>query len=279
MVKRRPSVEPPPSTAWLHGFLGRQLRRYRDLAGQTQAEMAVVACVSAKHYFAFEMAERLPTRDTVTVLDEALGARGALVEIRDEMTKSPHPGWFQKLLEMERQATEIWQYEVQVMPGLLQTKDYARAVLEAAPRPRVTRTVDEDLALRLERQTLLSGPDAPEFWFVIDEAVLLRSPEDSAVMRGQLEHLIEVAQLSNIILQVLPIARGLHAMMGGPATILKFGGFGSDDVVYVEPIGQGHLAYDPVTVRHLTRRFDILRSDALSAAETAQLIRTKLETL
>ncbi|NUU25797.1 MAG: helix-turn-helix domain-containing protein [Streptomycetaceae bacterium] len=269
----------PQSPSWLHGFLARQMRRYRELAGKTQTDLANAACVSLKHYCSFELGERMPSRDTVEVVDDALGARGALVAIRDEMVKSPHPGWFTRLLELERGATEIWQYEAQVVPGLLQTEDYARAVLEAAPRQRFTRTVDEDLAVRLSRQELLTAEDAPVFWIVLDEAVLMRSPEDPRVMADQLEHLIRLAKLPNLTLQVLPLVRGLHSMLSGPATLLKFGGFGSDDVLYVEPIDQGLLAYDPVTVRFITRRLDLLRTEALSRAETVNLMRAKLESM
>lgn len=278
MVRRKPNTE-PPSTAWLHWFLAKQLRRYREMAGQTQTAMADTACVSIKHYFSFETAERLPTRDTVKVLDAALGARGALVEIREEMTESPHSGWFGRLLAMESHAVEIWQYEPQVVPGLLQTEAYGLSVLNSAPRQNFTRSVDEDLATRLARQSIVSGPDAPQFWFVLDEAILLRRPRDPDVMVDQLTRLLNVADLSNVTLQVLPLSCGLHAMLEGSCTILKFGGYGSDDVVYLEPVGQGLLAYDPETVLYSTRRFDLLRAEALSPAETARLLRSNLESL
>lgn len=277
-VGRRKNTE-PPSTSWLHGFLGRQMRRYREMAGKTQGELADVAHVSLKHYCSFELAERMPSRDVVTVVDDALDARGSLVAVRDEMVDSPHPGWFKKLLEMERLATEIWQYEAQLVPGLLQTEHYARAVLEAAPRQKLTRTVEEDLTVRLSRQDLLTREDAPAFWFVLDEAVLLRGPDDPSVMADQLRHLLEMAKLPNVTIQVLPLAQGLHSLLAGAVTLLKFGGFGADDVLYVEPIDQGLLAYDPVTVRYTTRRLDLLRTEALSRAMTAELIRAKLESM
>ncbi|MEU8137158.1 DUF5753 domain-containing protein [Streptodolium elevatio] len=192
------------------------------------------------------------------------------------MVEPPDETWFDKLKEMERQATEIWEYEVQLVPGLLQTRDYARAVLESAPRQKLTRTVEDDLAVRMGRQGLLTKPEAPQFLFVLDEAVLLRSPTEPKVLAGQLEHLLRVADLPNVMLQIIPLERGWHSMLSGPATLLKFD-YGADDVVYVEPNGQGLLSYDPVTVRYITRRLDLLRSEALSGAETIQVIRSKLE--
>lgn len=275
MVTRRRNTEATP-TAWLHRFLGKQLLRYRNLAGKTQAEMAAVAHVSTKHYCAFELAERMPSRDTIEVLDHALDARGALVAIRDELVEPPNETWFDKLKEMEQQAAEIWQYEVQVMPGLLQTEGYARAVLESAPRQKVTRTVEEDLAVRMRRQELLTRAEAPDFLFVLDGAVLLRTPGDPRVLADQLQHLLRVAELPNVTLQVIPLERGWHSMLSGPTTLLKFD-YGADDVVYVEPNGQGLLSYDPVTVRYITRRLDLLRSEALSGAESIKLIRSRLE--
>ncbi|MCF2527324.1 helix-turn-helix domain-containing protein [Yinghuangia soli] len=276
MAMRRDSAPQPPS--WIHGFLARQMRRYREMAGRTQVDVSSVLHISFKHYSAMELGTRIPSRDVMEVMDDTLDARGALVAIREEMVRSPHPEWFQKLRELEVQATGIWQFEVQVVPGLLQTEGYARAVLEAAPRRRLTRTVEEDLAIRIERQALLTAPEGPEFWFVLDESTLDRRPADRTVMAGQLERLLEVAQFPNVTLQVLPLARGFHAMLDGPATILKFD-HGSDDVVYVEPIGQGLISYDPATITYVTRRCDLLRAEASPPAESMALIRSKLESL
>jgi transcriptional regulator with XRE-family HTH domain len=276
MAFRRESAPQPPS--WIHGFLGRQMRRYREMAGRAQTDVADAIHISFKHYSAMELATRVPSRDTIEVLDHEVDARGALIAIREEMVRSPHPEWFQKFRELEQQATAIWQYEVQVVPGLLQTEAYARAVLSAAPRRRLTQTADDDLAVRLDRQKLLTRHEAPDFWFVLDEAILDRRPEDPRIMAEQLDHLGRVATAPNVTLQVLPLARGLHAMLDGAATIMKFDQ-GSDDVVYVEPIGQGFVAYDPVTVVYATRRFDMLRAEALPPKDSALLIRSKLEML
>jgi transcriptional regulator with XRE-family HTH domain len=146
------------------------------------------------------------------------------------------PPWFQSYLGLEAAATLIRTYEIQFVPGLLQTADYARAVTllghAGADADEIERRVD----LRRQRQQILSRPDPPQLWVVIDEAVLRRPIGGVEVMKAQIEHLIEASKLPNIRMQIIPFHAGGHAAAGGPFAILRFPEPELPDVVYVEQL-------------------------------------------
>ncbi|MTE17950.1 helix-turn-helix domain-containing protein [Streptomyces sp. TRM43335] len=146
------------------------------------------------------------------------------------------PGWFDRHIGLEEAAAVIRVYEVQFVPGLLQTEDYARAViLLGHPRASVHEN-DRRVRLRMDRQELLTRPDAPRLWAVLDEAALRRPLGDTEVMRGQLRHLIDMARRPNVTLQVAPFSVGGLAAAGGPVTILRFPEPDLPDVVYLEQL-------------------------------------------
>ncbi len=144
------------------------------------------------------------------------------------------PHWFEAYVGLEEAASQIRAYEVQFVPGLLQTEDYARAVtmLGYSNPKEITRRV----GLRLSRQALLTRPDPPSLWVVLDEAVLRRPIGGLTVMRAQLEHIIETSQLPNVTVQVVPFTAGGHAAAGGPFSVLRFGEYDLPDVVYLEQL-------------------------------------------
>ncbi|WP_455359944.1 helix-turn-helix domain-containing protein [Streptomyces sp. SYSU K21746] len=146
------------------------------------------------------------------------------------------PGWFQTYIGLEGAASLIRIYEVQFVHGLLQTEAYAHAVVSRgipdAPKAEIERRV----ALRLERQKVLVSERAPHFHAVLDEAALRRPYGDRAVMRGQLEHLIEISERPNITLQVMPFSFGGHAGEGGAFTMLRFPESDLQDLVYLEQL-------------------------------------------
>lgn len=146
------------------------------------------------------------------------------------------PGWLEQYLDLEQAASLIRVYEVQFIPGLLQTGDYARAVIRLgfpdAPDGEVERRVE----LRLRRQEILHGDDPVRLWVVIDEAALRRPIGGAGVMRAQLVRLIEACRLPHVRLQVLPFSVGGHAAAGGCVTMLRFSESEVDDVVYLEQL-------------------------------------------
>jgi transcriptional regulator with XRE-family HTH domain len=160
------------------------------------------------------------------------------------------PQWFRVYVDLESTATLIRTYEGQLVPGLLQTEDYMRAVIAGAQLDEQAEEGERRVALRMGRQTLLTRPDAPRLWAVIDEAALRRPVGSPEVMRGQLERLIDATKLANVVLQILPFVAGAHPGMVGAFSILRFADQELPDVVYVE-----HLT----NALYLDRRDDVNR--------------------
>lgn len=146
------------------------------------------------------------------------------------------PSWFEMYVGLEEAASVIRAYEVQFVHGLLQTPDYARAVILLANGGAPEEEIERRVALRMTRQARLRGPDAVKLWTVIDEAALRRPLGGRAVMRAQIDHLLEMADHPNITLQIVPFERGGHAAAGGPFTILRFDERELPDVVYLEQL-------------------------------------------
>lgn len=146
------------------------------------------------------------------------------------------PSWFQSYLGLEAAAALIRSYEVQFVPGLLQTREYARAVVLLGHGAAGPGEIDRRVALRMQRQQLLHRDNAPQLWAVVDEAALRRPIGGAEVMRGQLTALIEATKSPNIRLQVIPFAAGGHAAAGGAYTILRFGDQELPDIVYIEQL-------------------------------------------
>lgn len=144
------------------------------------------------------------------------------------------PNWFETYLGLEQAASVIRTYEPQLVPGLLQTEDYARAIMLLRHLHVSHGEIERRVALRMARQAFLSQPGAPDLWVALDEAALRRPLGDQKVQQAQLLHLIEMAQRSNITLQIVPFDVGAHAAIGGPFTILRFSEPDLPDVVYLE---------------------------------------------
>lgn len=144
------------------------------------------------------------------------------------------PGWFETYLGLEQAAAVIRGYEPQFVPGLLQTADYARAVIGLVHGDEPDEEIDRRIALRMRRQRILTDVNAPTVWLVIDEAALRRPYGGRAVLRGQITHLLEVSEAATVTLQVVPYEVGGHAAAGGGFAILRFAAPELPDVVYLE---------------------------------------------
>jgi hypothetical protein len=146
------------------------------------------------------------------------------------------PGWFQSYLGLEAAACLIRTYEVQFVPGLLQTRDYARSVVLLGHGRARAEEIDRRVELRMRRQSILDRPDKVQLWAVVDEAVLRRPIGSPAVMQAQLEALVEATQRRNVRLQVVPFRAGGHSAAGGAFSILRFPDQELPDIVYVEQL-------------------------------------------
>jgi transcriptional regulator with XRE-family HTH domain len=146
------------------------------------------------------------------------------------------PRWFELYIGLEKAASIIRTYEVQFVHGLMQTEDYARAVILIANAHAPAEEIDRRVSIRMKRQQLLTQPGAPELWAVLDEAALRRAPCGRDRMRAQLEHLLQITDLPNVTLQIVPFHVGPHAAAGGPFTILRFSEPDLPDLVYLEQL-------------------------------------------
>jgi hypothetical protein len=144
------------------------------------------------------------------------------------------PGWFQSFLGLEAAASMIRSYEVQFIPGLLQTNDYARAVIQLGYPAASPREIERRVGLRMRRQELLTRKRPPKFWAVVDEAALRRPIGGTEVMAAQIATLADLAKLRNVTVQVIPFVAGGQVAAGGPFTILRFPEEDLSDIVYIE---------------------------------------------
>jgi transcriptional regulator with XRE-family HTH domain len=172
------------------------------------------------------------------------------------------PSWLKPYLGMEQAATLIRSYDPQLVPGLLQTPEYARAVF-SPPGGSSGKRAERQLAVRMRRQEILHRADPPSLWAVIDEAALRRPVGGAAIMRAQIEHLLEISRLRHVNIQVLPFRAGGHAAGGGPVILLRFAGDQLPDVVYLEqlagavyPSSPAELAYYWDILNHLATKAD-----------------------
>jgi hypothetical protein len=182
------------------------------------------------------------------------------------------PHWFQSYLGLEAAAALIRTYEVQFIPGLLQSRDYARAVVllghGRAPQEEIEHRVD----LRMARQRILTRPDAPQLWAVVDEAALRRPIGGPEVMYGQITALIEATKLPNVRLQVMPFAAGGHAAAGGAFTILRFPDQDLPDVVYIEQLISALYLDKRDDVDHYAAAMERVCVEAEPPARTADIL-------
>ncbi|MFF4279577.1 helix-turn-helix domain-containing protein [Streptomyces kronopolitis] len=187
------------------------------------------------------------------------------------------PGWFETHIGLEEAASVIRTYEVQFVPGLLQTPDYARAVTQLGHPRASAEEIERRVRLRVQRQELLTGPDAPRVWAVIDEASLRRPLGGPEVMEGQLRHLLTMAELPNVTLQIAPFSLGGLAAAGGPITILRFLEPDLPDIVYLEQLTSALYLDKRDDVDHYLAVMDRLSAQSESPRESLVILERLLK--
>lgn len=230
-------------------LLGSQLRRLREAHGISTEEAGYEIRGSHSKISRMELGKvGFKERDIADLLTlygvDDPAERASLLELAREANTPGWwhrygdilPSWFEVYLGLEEAASLIRTYEVQFVPGLLQTADYARAVVRLGFPEASDDDVQRRVSVRMTRQERFTSPGAPMLWAVLDEAVLRRPLGGAKVMRAQIEHLIKMAGLPNVTLQVVPFGAGGHAAAGGPFTILRFAEPGLSDVVYLEQL-------------------------------------------
>lgn len=206
-------------------------------------------------------------RDEMLALARQSGSSGWWSGFDDVMTD-----WFQEYIGLEAAASIIRSFELQFVHGLLQTEPYAREVTllgyASAPEAEIDRRVD----LRMKRQRLITGPRSPRLWSVIDEGALRRPVGSASVMRGQLERLLELSELRQITIQVVPFSRGAHAAAGGAFTLLRFAEPDVPDIVYLEQLTGAQYLDKQADVDRYAEAMTKLTVAALDPAETKDFI-------
>ncbi|MFF9338889.1 MULTISPECIES: helix-turn-helix domain-containing protein [unclassified Streptomyces] len=271
-------------------LLGSQLRRLRESRGITREAAGYSIRASESKISRMELGrvsfkardiEDLLTLYGVTEETE----RGALLGLAREANLAGWwhsfgdvlPGWFQTYIGLEAAASLIRVYEVQFVHGLLQTEEYAHAVVSRGMPGASRAEIDRRVALRLERQKVLVSERAPHFHAILDEAALRRPYGDRAVMRGQLKHLIEVSEHPGVTLQVMPFSFGGHAGESGSFTMLSFPESDLSDVVYLEQL-TGALYLDKrEEVGQYAAVMEKLAKDSPDPAESRDLLRGLLQ--
>jgi transcriptional regulator with XRE-family HTH domain len=257
-------------------FFGTELKRRREDAGITQVELGTRVFVSGGYIGQFEQAIRKPQLDVAQRIDEALQTDGIFERLCRKLIDDPrYADYFAGVVELERLATKICEFAPTVVPGLLQTADYARAVTIAANPFKPDSHVDEIVAARLERSLILADATRPEYWMALHESVLRVPVGGPQVAAAQLEHIARLLRERVAMVTVLPYEVGAHASMGGMLKLMSFED--APPVAYTETEYSGTLIDDPAVVMHAQRTYDLLRVAALSPEASLPLIESAAE--
>jgi transcriptional regulator with XRE-family HTH domain len=266
-----PASDPASSTL---AFFGAELRLQREAAGLSQTQLAKYVHCAPSLLSRIESATRVPQEDLAGRLDDALGTDGLFTRLWPVMIRNAFPAWFRPFVQLEEQAATIQAFELQVAPGLLQTEEYARALIAGArpDRPKL----EELVAARMHRQRILERDKPPQFWVVMDETAIRRNFGGPAVMRAQLTRLLEAAEIPGIVLQVVPSEVRNHPALNGFWTMSFEEG---PDVVYLDGFYEGQLRAEPDVVTAAHRAYDLLRAIALPPGTSADLIASAIKEL
>lgn len=276
-------------------LLGARLRKLREAAGVSRQDAGYAIRASESKICRMELGRSSPKpRDIGDLLhlykvseDECATLLAMARQAADpgwwHAYSDVIPAWFAPYLALEQAADIIRVYEVQFMPGLLQTPDYAHAVIRVGAidiDPALeTGDIDQQVALRMGRQRILHGSRPSRLWAVIDEAVLRRPVGGTQVARAQLEHLMEMSRLSNVNVQVAPLSGGSQAFAGGPVTMLRFAEDELADVVYLEQHATATYLHKQAERLYYWNVLNRLATQACQPSETEPIIREILRDL
>jgi transcriptional regulator with XRE-family HTH domain len=271
-------------------LLGAQLRRLRTAKGITREDAGEAIRASHAKISRLELGRvGFKTRDvddlltlygvsepdaraTFLMLAEQANAPGWWHKYGDLL-----PTWFELYVGLEEAASIVRTYEIQFIPGLVQTEDYARAVIMLGHSAASIDEIDRRISLRMARQRRLTAPDGPTLWALLDEAALRRPLGPKEVMRAQIDRLLELTESPNITLQILPFGQGGHAAAGGPFTILRFNERDLPDVVYMEQLTSALYLDKREETDPYMKVMDRLCVEASSVAESRRFLDTLRE--
>lgn len=247
----------------------RALKAARAGADVSQEGLAALIKWSPSTVAAIETGRRRPTMEFAVAADQALGTGGLLAGLLEEGERRSGPSWFESWPDHEERAVRLCYFEPCLVPGLLQTEEYARAVVSAGGLYRSNR-VEELVNLRMSRQRLFQRENPPECVFVVDESALRRPVGGPAVMDRQLGRLLEAVELPPVRLHVLPLTVGAHASMGGGFVLAQLPG--NDRLLCLDNAARGQIADYPEWIGLVQRKWEHLLGEALSESASIDLI-------
>jgi transcriptional regulator with XRE-family HTH domain len=249
----------------------RQLRSWRQQHGWTQVELGTKLGYSASLISGIETMDKTPTADFAARCDELFQAPGTFVTLQELVAREAYPAFFAPVIPFERDAIRIHGWELGAVPGLLQTEDYARALIRSGRPMDDTAEIDRLVAARIGRQEIVHAHNRPLLWYVLDESVVRHIVGGPAIMGAQLDKLLEISGAPGLVLQVLPFTADNHAGADGPISLYEF--TGGPSVCYTECYGGGRIVEGPAEVAVLMTVISLVRASALSERESRELIR------
>ena len=257
-------------------FFGTELKRRREDAGFTQVELGARVFVSGGYIGQFEQAIRKPQLDVAQRIDELLQTGGFFERTwRKLIDDKRYADYFAAVVELERLATKLCDFAPVLVPGLLQTAAYARAVTLATNPFANEEYVRERVTARLERAHILDDATRPEYWAILHESVLRIPVGGPEVMAEQLEHIAATTRERKVLVTVLPYSAGAFAAMAGMVTLMEFED--APPTAYTEAVYSGNLLDDPALVKRMQGTYDLLRVAALSPEASLALIASAAE--
>ncbi|WP_328664909.1 helix-turn-helix domain-containing protein [Streptomyces sp. NBC_00328] len=262
--------EPHPSDS-LRTF-GAVVQALREHAGLSRGDLGTLVRYSKHTVESVELGRRMPDEAFVERAEEALGNTGALRRSARHLTRGEAglAAWFRRWARLEREAVSLCTYECRLVPGLLQSQAYARAVFEGTIPLRTDAELEAQLAARMERQAIMRDRPTVPFSFIVEEHVFRRRFGDAEAMRELYDHVLERSAPRNVTFQVVPLEAGLHACLDGPLQVLETPA--GQRLGYSEGQKNGRLISDLKEVSVLCQRYDTLRSQALSPKESRDLL-------
>ncbi|PNG16375.1 helix-turn-helix domain-containing protein [Streptomyces cahuitamycinicus] len=268
-----PGWEVDPDDDWalaVVATVGRQLRLRREAAGLRAGEFAVAVGYGEDLVYKIESGKRIPRPEYLDTADEVLDAGGLIAAMKEDVKRVRYPKKVRDLAQMEARAVELQLYDPLHVHGLLQTPECARALLTMRRPAYSAEEVERFIAARVARKAIFERDPAPDLSFVLEEWTLRRPLGGRAVLRGQLERLLEAAQLRNVELQVMPIEREAHAGVDGSIEVLKFE---DGSAIGRSPaVANGRPVSDLRQLRILELRYGIIRAQALTPPESTAFI-------
>lgn len=273
-----PPRKDPDASANVPAFYGAELRFKRETAGLTLEQLAEGSFRGISFLSQIERGERRMPRDLAQHVDEKLQTDGFFQRRCEDARKARqggHAEYFADVAEMERYAESIEEWAPMIVPGLLQTAAYTRAIVRAAMPRASACEVEEKVNARMERSELFEQTKPPEFWVILDESVIRRRVLAPELMADLLEHIANVVEATRSIAQIVPETSAAHPLMMGMAKVMTF--VDAPPLVYTESLHSGQLIDYPALVKQYRQSYDLLRAAALSPQASLAMIEAAAE--